>query len=251
VGSSYLILSQPELAQVWFHRSLNSGADIIAQGESVHLQSLNRLIEMELPPEEKIGLYNQSLDRFASKVDQGSTYYHLALAYEAAGIYDKAFQAYTRFLDFPDTVIPGKIDEHQRIREMLALAGVNRDWTRENLNQLIVELRTALAEKDSAKVLALQAKVNFFSMSWLQEKADFNSQVAYDLRRFVKDAPHIYTENALEGNSNSQEAYLKTWGWSPYMPIWYLYFRRINFPADPEINGNWEWVGIFFGNSIQ
>jgi hypothetical protein len=148
-------------------------------------------------------------------------------------------------------VIPGRLDEQQRIREMLALAGVKRDWTRESLGQLIGELRTALAEKDAAKVLALQAKVNFFSMSWLQEKADFNSQVAYDLRRFVKDASHIYTESALEGNSNSQEAYLKTWGWSPYMPIWYLYFRRINFPADPEINGNWEWVGIYFGNSIQ
>jgi tetratricopeptide (TPR) repeat protein len=191
------------------------------------------------------------LDRFDDKIDQGSIYYHLAQAYEEAGLYPLAFKAYQRFLDFPDTIIPGRLDEHQRVREMLALAGVNRDWTRENLNQLINEIRTALSVKDINKILALQAKVNFFSMSWLQEKADFNSQMAYDLRRFVQSAPHIYSENTLEGNSNSQEAFLKTRGWSPYMDIWYLYFRRVNFPADPEINGNWEWVGIYFGNSIQ
>ncbi len=251
VAESYRSRDQASLAVIWYHRSLNTSADIISQGESVHYQSLRQLLAMDLPPLEKIVLYNQMLDRFPDKNDPGNTYYHLARAYEEAGLYPQAFTAYTKFLDYPNTIISGKLDEQQRVREMIALYGVNRDWTRESLNQLLTEIRSALATKDYEKLLSLQAKVNFFSMSWLQEKADFNSQVAYDLRRFVQGAEHIYSENNLEGNSNSQEAYLKTWGWSPYMPIWYLYFRRINYPADPEINGNWEWVGIYFGDSLQ
>ena len=251
IGKSYEAEGQPKLAGLWYHRSLNSNADIVAQGESVHLQALRHLLELDPGVQERIELYNQLLDRFPDQIDPGRTWYHLAHSYDEAGLYTKAFQAYAKFLEYPATVIPGKLDEQQRVRELLALSTVNRDWTRVDLNQLILEIRNGLASKDIDKLLSLQAKVNFFSMSWLQEKADFNSQVAYDLRRFIKDAPHIYCETNLEGNSNSQEAYLKTWGWSPYMPIWYLYFRRINYPADPEINGNWEWAGIYFGSSLQ
>jgi hypothetical protein len=251
IGKSYEARRQAPLAALWYHRCLGSSADVIAQGESVHLQALRHLLELDPDSRDRIELYSQLLERFPDQIDPGRTWYHLARAYEDAGLYPKAFQAYGKFLEYPATVIPGKLDEQQRVREILALSTVNRDWTRQDLNQLLQEIRTALATKDLEKILSLQAKVNFFSMSWLQEKADFNSQVSYDLRRFVQGSPHIYCENNLEGNSNSQEAYLKTWGWNPYMPIWYLYFRRINYPADPEINGNWEWAGIYFGSSLQ
>ena len=53
----------------------------------------------------------------------------------------------------------------------------------------------------------------------------------------------------LDPDSNAQEAYLETWGWSYYrIRTWYLYFRKVHFPADPEINGHWEWAGIYFGS---
>ncbi|MDR1596788.1 MAG: tetratricopeptide repeat protein, partial [Treponema sp.] len=46
------------------------------------------------------------------------------------------------------------------------------------------------------------------------------------------------------------EAYLRTWGWSQYISTWYLYFRKINFPSDPEIHGRWEWAGIYYGEKF-
>lgn len=251
IGLQYEKLGEKELATIYFRSCLNSNADVIVQGDSVHLQSIQRLLEYPIEAIEKIDLYTELLNRFSDQIDRGESYYFLARSYEAAGQYSNAFNSYKQYLAYPNTVIPGKVNEEQRIRELLNLAGVTRDWTRQSLDQLLSEIRTALFQKDYEKLLSLQAKVNFFSMSWLQEKADFNSQVNYDLRRFVQSSDHIYYENKLEGNSNSQEAYLKTWGWSPYMPIWYLYFRRVNFPADPEIHGNWEWVGIYFGDSLQ
>ncbi|MCI6442425.1 MAG: tetratricopeptide repeat protein, partial [Spirochaetia bacterium] len=46
------------------------------------------------------------------------------------------------------------------------------------------------------------------------------------------------------------EAYLRTTGWSNYVNVWYLYFRKVNFPADPEIHGRWEWAGIYYGEKL-
>jgi len=43
---------------------------------------------------------------------------------------------------------------------------------------------------------------------------------------------------------------LRTWGWHQYLSTWYLYFRKIYFPADPEIHGRWEWAGIYYGEKF-
>ena len=57
----------------------------------------------------------------------------------------------------------------------------------------------------------------------------------------------IHYNRDLDRDSNTREAYLRTWGWSYRIKTWYLYFRRVHFPADPEIHGQWEWAGIYFG----
>jgi hypothetical protein len=54
----------------------------------------------------------------------------------------------------------------------------------------------------------------------------------------------------LDSSSNAGEAYLRTWGWSQYLSVWYLYFRTIYFPSDPEIHGRWEWAGIYYGEKL-
>jgi hypothetical protein len=53
----------------------------------------------------------------------------------------------------------------------------------------------------------------------------------------------------LDASSNSTEAFLKTWGWSQ-ISTWYLYFRKIYFPSDPEIHGRWEWAGVYYGEKF-
>ena len=60
----------------------------------------------------------------------------------------------------------------------------------------------------------------------------------------------IRYSSELDGASNPNEAYLRTWGWSTYVSVWYLYFRKVDFPIDPEIHGRWEWAGIYFGEML-
>jgi len=87
-------------------------------------------------------------------------------------------------------------------------------------------------------------------MDWHQDKDAGNSQVAIDFGAFMSGG-RLYYENILDGASNSHEAYLKTWGWTERIATWYLYFRKVDFPADPEVHGRWEWAGIYYGEKMQ
>ena len=57
--------------------------------------------------------------------------------------------------------------------------------------------------------------------------------------------------DTLDELSNEGEAYLRSTGWNYRIPTWYFYFRRVEYPADPEINGSWEWAGVFFGEKLR
>jgi len=59
----------------------------------------------------------------------------------------------------------------------------------------------------------------------------------------------IHYANKLDASSNSTEAFLRTWGWAQ-ISTWYLYFRKIYFPSDPEIHGRWEWAGVYYGEKF-
>ncbi len=242
---------QEELASFYYEWAIKAPLDVEIKGKSVQFKSIQKVLNFSIDPSLRIELLNLLLSRFPKKIDHGLINYQLAKAYEENGDYQESFAAYRHYLAFPGTQIPGKVNEEQRVRELLSVSQSNPEWTRTSLDRLVSEVRSALSQKDTIRILELQAKVNFFSMSWLQEKADFNSQVSYDLKRFIENSSQLYFANGLDANSNSQEAYLKTWGWNAFIPTWFLYFRKINFPADPEINGNWEWAGIFFGDSLQ
>ena len=94
-----------------------------------------------------------------------------------------------------------------------------------------------------------KSKVNFFSMSWKQDEMDANAQEEFSMRSFMRGNRIRYADE-LDETSNPNEAYLRTWGWSEYVSVWYLYFRKVNFPLDPDIHGNWEWAGIYMGNKL-
>jgi hypothetical protein len=90
------------------------------------------------------------------------------------------------------------------------------------------------------------AKVNFFTMSWEQtENPKTEVQFIDHFNDFL--GSRVWCSPNVDRDSNEQEAYLKTTGWSYRIQTWYLYFRKVYFPADPEKHGQWEWAGIYFG----
>jgi hypothetical protein len=173
----------------------------------------------------------------------------LGQAYEKLGEWDLAIKTYTNYLTYPETPIAGYPGAYQDAQKTVDYANSSKDWTFGSLNELESAVRKAIADHDVQKLSSYRAKVNFFAMSWAQDELDENSLVVSDLGPFMAGNT-IKTEDKLDPASNSREAYLRTTGWTN-IPIWYLYFRKINFPANPETNGRWEWAGIYYGEKFK
>jgi hypothetical protein len=162
------------------------------------------------------------------------------------GSWDLAIQAYKRFLQFAETRIPGRPDVHKEIAQKVAFYDSKKDWAVPDLQFLVSEIQTALISNNLRKLNRYRARINFFSKYWGQKDFDQAQARVFDVNQWVTKS-RIRVAQSLEPESNSREAYLKTWNWLYRVGTWYFYFRRVDFPADPDIDGRWEWAGIYFG----
>ena len=239
------------VAVMYYERLLKNYGDLMVQGQSVHLRSLENLIHLVKEPSIKINYYKDILARFPDKIDKGPIYYNLAKTYEELGDWDLSIQAYKKFLTFPDAKIDGVPDAREDITKMVAFYDrKDKDWVWENLDDLVNGIKSAIWRRNANKLLSYRCGVNFFAQVWAASDNVGKQEISPD--EFISDIDvflqsRVHFSNTLDTSSNSREAYLKTWGWSHRISSWYLYFRRVDFPADPEIHGKWEWGGIYFG----
>jgi tetratricopeptide (TPR) repeat protein len=237
------------LAAHYFHRILKNHPDIILHGTPVHQICLKSLLLLTDQPEYRIWYYRELLERFSEHIDLGSTYYEMAVTYEKLGKWEEAYEAYRKFLQYPDTFIPGNPGAYEQVQKALKFHDSAKDWTLESLDVLVNEIRAAIWLRDVNRLLRYKADVNFSARSWEQKDTDILSQTDFEIGIFLA-RNRIYTDDELDMGSNAREAYLRTWGWYSSLGTWYFYFRRVNYPADPEINGRWEWAGILFGEKF-
>ena len=238
------------IASLYYERVVKDYPDLEVDGKSIHYQSLLRLISTVRSPERRIAFFTTLITKFQDRVDMGRMLFLLGKEYEKVGDWAKAIETYARFLPLYSSQIPGYPDAFTYARNIVDFYNSPKDWAYEDLNELVGNIEKALDTRNAAMLAKLRAKVNFFSMSWHQDEGDANSQVLFDFAALMTGGP-VRHADALDSSSNTREAYLKTWGWSDRVGTWYLYFRKINFPADPEIHGRWEWAGIYFGEKMQ
>ena len=258
VAKSYEETS-PELAQHYYRRIVWNWADVIVRGTSVHYIALSALVNLTKDPTLRIAYYSDLLERFGDKVNLATVYYAIADAYGKLGQWEDAYSSYRRFLDYCNgatescnsaiSTISSRLDAYQAIGAQVRFHDSAKDWTRADLDSLVSDIKGALINRDSDRLLRYRADANFFARSWQQDEFDFNSQISFNLGIFLLRSRVRFAEE-IDITSNVREAYLKTWGWSHRISTWYLYFRRVDFPSDPEIHGNWEWAGIFFGERL-
>jgi len=239
-----------EIAALYYDRILKNYPDLTINGESIHFACLRRLIELSADDAERIEFRRELIARFPDKVDMGGELFLLGNDYEAIGDWDAALDAYRRFLPSFVVDIPGHPDAVQYAQQFIDLATIRKDWTYETLDELLAAVSQAMAAGNARALSKIRAKVGFFAMDWYQDKTDGNSQVIFDFGAFTSGT-RIQRAPALDPSSNSREAFLRTWGWTERISVWYLYFRKVNFPADPEVHGRWEWAGIYFGEKMQ
>lgn len=250
VGEIYQEEGAHSLARQYYRRALLSYPDISVRDVPVHRVAINRLLDLVEESGERI-FYLRYLQRhYADEIDSGLTAYYLGKAYEEEARWSEAYESYRVFLRFPDTRVPGEPNARERVARRLAFYDSERNWTYEDLDDLVAEIKRALWTQNPRSLLRNRAGENFFTMSWEQEVDDANSEIpTFDIAVFLRRSRVRFSEE-LDISSNANEAFLRTWGWSHRIPTWYLYFRRIDFPADPQIHGNWEWAGIYFGESM-
>ena len=249
---AYLSTGAEPVAEYYFDRILQQCQDLLVKGKSVHFLCLQNLIQISKTPSHRIKYFNDLISRFPQNINTTELYLRLAMEYENDSQWDQALKTYSLFLEQPDATtiqIPGEPDAYKNARHLVDFNNSSKDWTFESLSALENAVRTAIWNYDWRALDSYKAKVNFFSMSWKQDELDANAQEDFSMRSFMR-GNRIRVAPELDEASNQNEAYLKTWGWSNYISVWYLYFRKVDFPLDPDIHGNWEWAGIYMGNKL-
>ena len=248
---AYLSLGAEPVAEYYFDRILAECPDLLVKGNSIHFMCLQNLIQISKTPSHRIKYFNELINRFPQDVNITELYLRLALEYENDNQWDQALKACELFLQQPDATtiqIPGEPDAYKNARHLIDFNNSSKDWTFETLDELVNAVKKAISNRDWRALDRYKAKVNFFSMSWRQDETASNSQEEFSMGNWMIRKAHY--ADTLDESSNANEAYLKTWGWNTYVSTWYLYFRKVNFPLDPDINGNWEWAGIYIGNKL-
>lgn len=248
----YLQMGAEPAAEYYFDRIINTCPDLEIENTTIHFLCLQNLIQISQSSVNRISYFTQIIQRFPEKVNTTELYYRLATEYESEGDWDQALKAYSAFLAQPDSStiqIPGEPNAYSQAQKLIDFNKSPKDWTFESLEALESAIKKAISSYNYRALDSYKSKVNFFAMSWKQDEYDTNSQENFSMRSFMTGNRIRYNAE-LDEATNPNEAYLRTWGWSNYVSVWYLYFRKVNFPIDPEIHGRWEWAGIYFGEML-
>jgi hypothetical protein len=247
---AYEEAGSPPIAAIYYDRALEDWPDSLIDGRSIHRECLSRLIAIVDSPERRIGYYRDLIARFPEEAKDGKTLFLLAKEYERVGDWELAVKTYSEFLPFFGLAITGYPDAFRYARGMVELYDSPKDWVYPELKTLVGKIRAALAARDPYRLQSLRAKVNFFASDWQSDEGDSTAQALFDFGAYMSGSP-ISAAEELDPSSNRRLAYLKTWGWADKIATWYFCFRRVYFPADPEIHGSWEWAGIYFGEKTR
>ncbi|WP_294428159.1 tetratricopeptide repeat protein [uncultured Treponema sp.] len=252
VASNYLKSGQEPLAEYYYERIINNFPDLLVNDESIHFTCLQHLIQISKSSENRINYFNRIILNFPQKVSITEMYIRLALEYENAGEWDMALKSYALFLEQPDSStiqIAGLPNAYTKARQTVDFSKSTKDWTFKSLSELESAVKKAISSYNWRALDRYRSKVNFFAMSWKSSESDPNALENFSMHNFMLGNRIRYNAE-LDESSTPTEAYLRTWGWTSYVNVWYLYFRKVDFPADPEIHGRWEWAGIYFGEKL-
>ena len=234
-------------ARCYYERIVKNHPDLLLGGEhSIHQICLTNLIDLVDEPEIRVEYYKELISRFGEAIDRGRLAYELARTYEQLGEWDLAMQFYKEYLNYPETFVPGEPNVRDNISRLVTLYDLpNKNWTFDRLEDVVAAIQRAIWAQNPRFLNELRSQVGFFARAWEDSEPSSTLSLVADLGIYLKSRIRIPAE--LDRDSNEQEAYLATYGWGFRIPTWYLYFRRLDFPADPSIHGQWEWAGIYLG----
>ncbi|HET6452302.1 MAG TPA: hypothetical protein VFI08_13370 [Spirochaetia bacterium] len=232
----------------YYRRILTNYGDLLVKGTSIHLQCLQELLALETDPMAKIGYYKELFSRFPDE-SPGINWYYMAKSYEEVGEWEQSIQAYQKFIGSADAEATGGTNALRDAAEKVNFANSeDKSWLLPDLNDLVNAVRDSIVTKNIGRLRHYQAQVNFFQEPWDQNLLT-EENVNYNIINYLLSS-NVVVDSQLDISANGQEATLRTTGWNFRPSTWYLYFRRVDFPENPDINGQWEWAGIYFGEKL-
>jgi tetratricopeptide (TPR) repeat protein len=255
VAEAYLEKSQRDMANLYYRRILGDYRDLYTP-ESIHFLCLKRLVEYETDPYLRLSFFKALISRFQDKIDLGYTYYKLSKTYEELRDWDASMQSLRTFLKYPQTVIPGEPEAWSLSNIKKGFHDSDKNWVEQDLNRLIRRIKSAIEDKDWVRLEDYRNQVNFFGQTWESrgEDEEFlqNEQLKSLLRRQVSDRGTRRFDSEIDPSlSSNHEAYLRSTGWRSFrVETWFFYFRRVDYPQNPELHRGWEWAGIYFGERL-
>ena len=251
VARSYLETGAPTLARYYFERMVHGYSDVMNGTLSLRRAALEQLVELSGDPEERVIYYRMLLDEYGDEVDRGLLSYRLAENQAKLGDWDAVYATYRHILRYPGLNVPGDPTAYRRIRERVDFYDSRRNWLLPTVEDLRRTITWALANKDTATLARYQAGVNFFTRSWEQDFDDPNTTPNWNIGGILRLTRSLTIDRQVQMSADGNEAYLWTYGWGGLrIRTWYLYFRRVHFPPDPEIHGTWEWAGVYLGERL-
>ncbi len=252
VAQSYMETGAHALARYYYERVVTGYSDVRSGGISLRKAALEQLVNLSPDPESRVLHYRTLLDEYGDEVDRGLLYYRLAENLALLGEWESVYAAYRQVLRHPDLDVPGRPDAYRQIRERVDFYDSRRDWTLPTVEDLRRTITWALVNRDTATLSRYQAGVNFFTRSWEQDFDDPNTMPVWNLGAILRLTPRALSiDREVDMNAEGTEAFLWTYGWGGLrIRTWYLYFRRVHFPPDPEIHGTWEWAGVYLGERL-
>ncbi|MBP5446801.1 MAG: tetratricopeptide repeat protein [Treponema sp.] len=249
---AYVQLRQERVAEYYFERIIKNYPDLKVKDQSVHFLCLERLIQISTNHENRIQYFNTLINRFPSNVSITEMYVRLAREYEQIGEWTRALKTYTLFLEQPDASsiqITDMHDIYNYARNLIDFNNSPKNWTFKTLEGLTNAVKEAIVRYQPRKLDEYRSKVNFFTVSWRQDDSIPTGSVDFSMRNYMHGNRITITEELIPGPTIN-EAYLKSKGWTLAVPTWYFYFRKVNYPANPDIHGTWEWAGIYIGEMM-
>lgn len=251
-GQTYLEDDAPELARFYFERVVTSYPDVQITGVSLRESSLHHLVRISPDPEDRARYLESLIEEFPPVENPGLLHYRLAENLAQLGEWDRVYSVYREILRFRDLEVPGVPGAYREIEDRVAFHDSAKNWTLPSVEQLRASITRALRAKDTAALARYQAKVNFFTRSWEQDFDDPNASPNWNIGELLRLTARTLSVRAnVELDADGDEAYLWTYGWGGLrIRTWYLYFRQVHYPPDPEIHGTWEWAGVFLGERL-
>ncbi len=249
VADAYKDMRASPIAVHYYRRILSNYGDLLVKGTSIHLQCLQELLTLESDPDAKIADYKELFSRFPDQ-SPGINWYYMAKSYEEVGEWEQSIQAYQKYVGSIDADISADTLKLREASEKVNFYNAeNKTWLLPDLDDLVAAVRDAIVTKNIAKLRKYQAAVNFFQEPWDQTQVIVDETVNYNIVNYLPTS-NVSIDSQLDIAANGREATLRTTGWNFRPGTWYLYFRQVDFPANPDVNGQWEWAGIYFGEKL-